>query len=371
MNNFDLTYITVDSLSEGVGSSQILPLIERLSLEGLKIKLITFEKVSPQNELTSKLNKLGVKWLPLEFQTQGYASAIKRIFELSKNIESTNIIHARSDIPAFAAIISKQAPVLWDVRSLWSDQRAFMEEKYWKKQLIKSNRLFEWVASKESRAMSTLTESVVPILETRYRSVPKLRIVVPTSVNLNTFKFSNQIQSKVMGLYSGTYNNFYDLDVSKKFTDTLKGFIDLEMHWARPKESSTVTLGVSESQVFQSTQGEMATIIPKYSFGMSVCKINAGPSLKAAMPTKVAEFLACGRPVVINKGLGDLDKYLMEFDAGIILNDSPGDLNEKANALLSLIDDPETPMRCRALAEKYFDLEKGAEKYLDVYKVMI
>jgi hypothetical protein len=370
MKNFDLTYVTIDSLSEGVGSSQILPLLERLSLGDLKIKLISFEKSSPPNELTLRLNQHGVQWVPLEFQSQNYTSPIKRLFQLSKNIESTNLIHARSDIPAFASLISEQAPVLWDVRSLWSDQRAFMQESFWKRQYVKSSRIFEWVASKESHAMSTLTESVVPVLEARYRTVPSLRIVVPTSVNLHRFKFSAEMPSKIMGLYSGTYNTFYDLRISKNFTDVLKESINLDMHWARPKESPSKSLGVDESQVFQATQHDMAEIIPRYSFGMSVCKINAGPSLKAAMPTKVAEFLACGRPVVINKGLGDLDKYLREYDAGVILDGSNDDLKEKANSLLSLIADPETPKRCRALAEKYFDLDKGVEKYLQMYQEM-
>lgn len=34
---YDLTYISIDALSEGVGSSQIIPLISRLSKTGLKI----------------------------------------------------------------------------------------------------------------------------------------------------------------------------------------------------------------------------------------------------------------------------------------------------------------------------------------------
>jgi hypothetical protein len=32
-----------------------------------------------------------------------------------------------------------------------------------------------------------------------------------------------------------------------------------------------------------------------------------------------------------------------------------------------LIANPETPDVCRALAEKYFDINKGAQNYLEVY----
>ena len=98
--------------------------------------------------------------------------------------------------------------------------------------------------------------------------------------------------------------------------------------------------------------------------------MNAGPSLKAAMPTKIAEFLACGRPVVVNRGLGDFDEYLSEFNAGVILDGTSQDLKEKARILMDLLSDPDTPYRCRVLAEKYFDIKAGAQKYMDIYDKM-
>ena len=111
----------------------------------------------------------------------------------------------------------------------------------------------------------------------------------------------------------------------------------------------------------------MAKIIGSYSFGVSICKMNAGPSLKAAMPTKIAEFLASGRPVVVNKGLGDFDRYLTDFNAGIILTGEPGDTLSKAQQLVSLLSDPQLPARCRELAETYFDIDRGVTSYLKLY----
>jgi glycosyltransferase involved in cell wall biosynthesis len=115
----------------------------------------------------------------------------------------------------------------------------------------------------------------------------------------------------------------------------------------------------------------MAQLIPNYSFGVSICKIDAGPSLTAAMPTKIGEFLACGRPIVVNKGLGDMDDFIQEFDAGVILDGDPDNLKRSATKLIHLVLDPETPIRCRALAEKYFSMDVGANKYLDLYSQML
>lgn len=367
---FDLSYVTVDSVSEGVGSSQILPLLQRLAAAGLAIKLISFEKIEPELETRNLLGSLGINWDLRHFKTNGAIGGFARLLEISKQIPETKIIHARSDIPAVAASLSRKAPILWDVRSLWADQKAFVEPNPIKKRILSSYRLLENLSSFSASAMSTLTHSVVPELERRHHRLPKLRIVVPTAVDLKRFKFDPGIKAPFRGLYSGTYNNYYDLSLSKQFIDELSKRADVQVHWARPRESPRKSLDAGESHVFESTQNGMANRITEYAFGLSVCKMDAGPSLTAAMPTKVAEFLACGKPVVVNAGLGDFDDYITEFNAGVILNGSPEDLAQNAEKLLELMRDPETPGRCRQLAEKYFDIDKGAEKYLELYEKM-
>jgi glycosyltransferase involved in cell wall biosynthesis len=89
------------------------------------------------------------------------------------------------------------------------------------------------------------------------------------------------------------------------------------------------------------------------------------------MPTKIGEFLACGRPIVVNKGLGDMDQFIEEFDAGIILDGTHKNLVDGAAKLAQLLSDSETTLRCRALAEKYFNMDVGASKYLDLYTQML
>jgi hypothetical protein len=367
MSDFDLTYVTVDSICEGVGSSQITPLMQRLSKNGLRVQLITYEKLNPDQSLRAYFEELGVDWKPLSFNSHQHFGAIWRIDQLSRVLENTKVIHARSDMPTVSALLSRQGPVLWDVRSLWSDQRSFIEKNPIKKRVIKLTRGFEWLASKNSAAMSTLTHQVVPELENRYRQLPALKIVVPTAVDLDRFRLSTQLPSKVLGLYSGTFNGYYDLSLSKRFTDYLKLILPVEIHWAKPKESQQQFLGAGESRIFESTQQSMSIVLKDYSFGLSICRLDAGPSLKAAMPTKIAEFLATGRPVVVNKGLGDFDEFLTEFNAGVILDGSENNLKEMSHKLAQLLADQETPSRCRALAEKYFDIEKGAQRYLELY----
>ena len=370
IRRFDLTYVTVDSISEGVGSSQILPLLQRLAHAGLSINLISFEKKLPSTQILSALEESAIAWDKRSFEKFGYLGGVSRLFEMKSAIANTGLIHARSDIPAVAAILSKEAPVLWDVRSLWADQRAFTEDNPIKKRLLRSLRVLENVASDGASAISTLTSSVVPLLENRHKHLPKIRTVVPTAVDLKRFQFVPTLPSRVRGLYSGTYNKFYDLVLSKRFIAEMANLQNLDVHWARPQESHLQSLNAGETSSFLATQVEMANVIPNYSFGMSVCKLEAGPSLMAAMPTKAGEFFACGRPMVVNAGLGDLEEYIREFNAGVVLDGNASDLQDKAQQLSALLADPETPLRCRALAEKYFDIDEGVRRYLKVYALM-
>jgi glycosyltransferase involved in cell wall biosynthesis len=371
MDNYDLTYITIDSLTEGVGSSQITPLISRLSKAGLKINLISYEKSKQNSELTDYFKLIGVDWNARAFGANGFTGGMSRLNTLRKEIPKTNLIHARSDIPAVSGIASRRAPVLWDVRSLWADQKVMIQKNLLNKTLYRSYRSLETIASHQSLGMSTLTSAVIPILEERNRKLPSLRTVVPTAVDLERFQLNSKIPSKLRALFSGTYNDYYDLRLSALFMEELRSLTELETHWARPLESEKKQINVGEDRVFPVSQTEMAQLIPNYSFGMSVCKLNAGPSLSAAMPTKIGEFLACGRPIVVNKGLGDMDKFIKEFDVGVSLDGDTSNLKKSAAELINLVLDPGTPDRCRSLAEKYFSMEVGAKRYLDLYGQML
>jgi glycosyltransferase involved in cell wall biosynthesis len=366
-----ITYLTTDSISEGVGASQIIPLICRLAKKDFKVHLISLEKVETKSEVFEKLSEHGITWSRLDFGVNGSLGGLRRLFRLKNAIGVTDLIHARSDISALAGLISGKAPVLWDVRSLWADQRRFIERNYVRKAIFIAAKPLESICSTFSKGMSTLTEAVVPVLEARHCKVPEMRVVVPTAVDLERFAYNNEFPKVLRGLYSGTYNDYYDLVASFAFISAVRSFAKIEIHWARPRESNLATLNAGETHTFESSYMQMPTIISQFSFGISICKQNAGPSLKAAVPTKIAEFLACGRPVVVSKGIGDLDFFLTEFKAGVVIDTQSDDFGSKAKELLDLLKDPETPRRCRELAKKYFDIDTGVDTYTKLYSRMI
>ena len=44
-------------------------------------------------------------------------------------------------------------------------------------------------------------------------------------------------------------------------------------------------------------------------------------SKQSSSPTKIAEYLACGVPVISNKGIGDVDELLTKNNVGVLLDD--------------------------------------------------
>jgi glycosyltransferase involved in cell wall biosynthesis len=87
--------------------------------------------------------------------------------------------------------------------------------------------------------------------------------------------------------------------------------------------------------------------------------------------TKTAEFLACGRPVVINSLQGDFGRLIREHNAGVVtISETDSDIERYAQKIISLIDDEATPLRCRELALKEFNLNLGVSNLIELYKEM-
>lgn len=367
---FDVTYLSIDSVQEGVGSSQITPLILGLANKGKRVCLITFEKSAPSSDLVEEFDAAGVTWISKDFGKQGAIAGLKRLNSLRRVIPQSNIFHGRSDIATSAAIWSGvDAPVLWDVRSLWSDQRLIIGTEGWNKFTALGARALEDVSARKSNAMTTLTSAIVPILQQRHKRIPEIRAVIPTSVQTKKFLPSSMPSSQLTCLLSGTFNNYYDIERTKQILDELRRNLDFQVIWARAGESPSETLGVGEDLIVNASHFQMPQFVKDSHFGMAICKGGDLKSLAAAVPTKIGEFLASGRPVIVSEGVGDLDQLLELTGTGIVIGHDQS-LVGIADRLSSLISDAETPERCRDLAMQHFDMEKSVDKYLNIYDRM-
>lgn len=368
---FDITYLSVDSIQEGVGSSQIIPLILGLAARGKHVCLVTFEKKKPSVALVEMFSNAGVVWIAKDFGRTGPIGGLIRLNTLRRSIPSSLVLHGRSDIATVAAILSGiKAPVLWDVRSLWSDQRLLIGTAGWNRFSAKAARILENLAARKSSGMTTLTAAVVPILEQRHKRIPAIRKVIPTCVQTSKFLPSQMPTGQIICLLSGTFNNYYDIDRIKRVLEEIRKSVNLKVIWARAGESPSGRLGVGEDVIMSAKYSEMPKLVRESHFGIAICKQGNQDSLAAAVPTKIAEFLASGRPVIVSKGIGDLDQLLPSTHTGVIIDESDT-LQNVAQQICDLVNDSKTPERCRELAIQHFDMETSIDRYIEIYDRML
>ena len=117
-----LTYLTFDSLQEGVGASQALSYVLKIA-KSRKVRVISFEKISPSLDLIETMSRSEIIWEPLEFGKFGTLGGVSRVFRMSREIDRKSIVHARGNLAAISALIRNPQRWIWDCRSMHSDQR--------------------------------------------------------------------------------------------------------------------------------------------------------------------------------------------------------------------------------------------------------
>jgi glycosyltransferase involved in cell wall biosynthesis len=362
-----ICYLTFDGLNEGVGQSQIVPLVKKLALLGHKVTIISFEKDNSLGVIKD-LEVSNINWLTFPFGRQGFKGIPKRIFLMAKNLPKADVYHSRSDLPVLALALRRRKPFLWDARSLWYEQKLIIESRPRSGIFFALARKLEKYAASHASAINVLAEPLLQVIDQRNGGLPKLQSVIPTTVDLEKFAKREPRNASKMVLLSGTLNNFYDIETTRAILSAFhqKGF---KIEWARGAESSRKDLEDSLLITSVLKHEEMPSKIAECSLGLAICRTDCSEVLKGVMPTKVAEFLSVGRPVIVSQGMGDLDNLIRNSNTGIVITEEMS-INEIVENTLNLLKDPELSTRCRELAENHFSMEEAVLKYCNTYELM-
>jgi glycosyltransferase involved in cell wall biosynthesis len=102
---------------------------------------------------------------------------------------------------------------------------------------------------------------------------------------------------------------------------------------------------------------------------VSLAFYRAGFSGVGRCPTKVGEYLACGLPVVINRGVGDTEEIFRKKKVGVVIDSYTPEVYRSAlSTLEELFKDPDLAVRCRETALEFFPLKLGLDRYWDIYR---
>lgn len=136
--------------------------------------------------------------------------------------------------------------------------------------------------------------------------------------------------------------------------------------WARARLHAR-GLGAGDYRVASLPREEIPAAVA--TFDVSLAFYRAGWSRRATCPTKLGESLACGVPVVATAGVGDVAEIVTKHRVGVVLPaPTPAAYAEAWRELHDLrAEGPELRARCRAAAEEHFSLDRGVERYLELY----
>jgi glycosyltransferase involved in cell wall biosynthesis len=94
-------------------------------------------------------------------------------------------------------------------------------------------------------------------------------------------------------------------------------------------------------------------------------------SKMASSPTKAAEYLGCGLPIIINSGVGDSDQLVTHERAGAMVRDfNAAEYDNAIRTIETFASQPdETRAHAREVAERLFDVRRvGRSRYIDLYE---
>jgi glycosyltransferase involved in cell wall biosynthesis len=387
-------YLSRTGLVEPLAQSQVLPYLKGLS-EQYRITLITEERsidwasTAKAQQLRAVCADYGIVWVPLgvsrgprAWATVCYVFRIISVVYRLRGRESLSLIHARSYIPAaVGAFLGRRLniPLVFDMRALWPEE------------LITSGRLqrgsflhrllarLERYCLDRASSIITLTNASLAYLHGKYAAEVsgKPVRVIPTCVDLEriTPGAGKAAASTVHGCIGTVLSGWFRLDwlsawihhvadsddravfevVTRDDHASVRQSIDPRNHLGKrlrvtscsPEEVPSIVCGHSLSVMFYAG-GEVSEL------GRS--------------PTRLAEVLACGVPVVGNRGVGDVADIILSERVGVLLEGvEPRHLESALQALEQLMAEPGLKDRCRAVAVKLFSLTSGVAAYEEAY----
>ena len=367
----EVLYLSFDSLKEGVGASQVLAYMRKVQ-PITQVTILSFEKKMPSRSEVNALQKDGLIWQPLPFGRFGFLGGISRVIRLWLKIDRSKIIHARSTLPALATLLRFPDSWIWDCRSLQADQRRALSATKRISLSFVVMRAFEFLIAKSSTSIIVITNTVVPVLMARYKVPIEKLTVIPTCVDIDKFSVEpfNRTQDLKI-LFAGTFSSAYDVKLINRIITKLKEYIPVTVTIATSQGSTENWKQVDFDSVVSVTHDEMPALIQDHDLGFSIWKNDLGISLTSVASTKTAEFLACGRPVVINSRQGDFGALIRKHNAGVVtISDNGVEIEGYVKKIIQLVEDEATPIRCREMAIKEFNLEVGVNNLIKLYEKM-
>lgn len=403
-------FISYNEMLGGLGQSQVIPYLRGLHrAEGVRFTLLSFEKGDAFTDdgaarcaaLKESLAADGIEWhwlryhqrpsLPATFYDVLTGAVLARKLIKRNRVE---MIHARSHIPATIALpLLKpfKLKLLFDLRGLMAEE--YVDAGHWREGGLP----FRLTKNMERRALAaadgivTLTERIWPVVNDwpglRGRDVA--HAVVPCCADLEKFRFDERarqakraelgVNQRFVIVYSGSVDGWYLTEEMADFcAETVKTVPDVFFLWLTPARHERLRALLRERGLNDENYAVRA-VRPDEAPAF-LCAADAGLafikpcfSKLASSPTKTAEYLGCGLPLVINAGIGDADALITAEQAGALVTEfTPAAYAKAARTVFQMSCDDATRARMRGIAARLLNLQTvGLPRYANLYAALL
>ena len=393
-----------------LGQTQVLPYLKQLAQVGVEFTLLSFERAVAYTDKGRercrqlhhelKQQRIDWQWLPYH-KTPSLPATAYDVFagyRLASRLvrdRQIELVHARSHIPATIALRLKRrlgTKMIFDVRGLLADE--YVDANHWRKDSVP----YRLTKNAERRALVaadgvvTLTQSIWDVMKNwdslRGRNVP--HVVVPCCADLEVFRFDDagrarrrkelDIEDRFVIVYSGSIDGWYLTEEMCDFFVTLRAqkphaFFLWLTNGNRERIRKLMTdRGVSKDdfQIISALTADVPSYLSAADAGLAFIK-NCF-SKQASSPTKYAEYLGCGLPLVINAGIGDSDLLIDDEKVGALVRRLDEEEYAHAAAAVAMMrrDVEQTRARTRQVAERLLDVRRvGRERYIQLYEQVL
>ncbi len=390
-----ILYLTRNGLLEPLGQSQIWPYLRGLSND-YSITLISFEKPADRVDALAmqQMRKLcsnhGIRWVPLQFRSQprpwAPAFAIPQLALVAlwqwRRRSRPQLVHARSYVPAAIALLLHRlsgVPFIFDMRALWPEELITAGHLQRGSKLHRSLLWLERRCLREASAVVSLTQAAVGYLHGRYpRELSGQRItVIPTCADLQRFQPAEPVPAAplVIGCIGTVLSGWFLIDWLRAFFEAIARADPTARFELISRDAPAAILAAlhpapswADRLLIQSAApAEMPAIVQRHTASVMFYAGGATSELGRS-PTRMAEVLGCGCPVVANPGVGDVEQVIRQHRMGVLASgDSAAEMDACVAELLALLQDPDLASRCQRTAEALFSLKSGTAAYRQLY----
>lgn len=395
-------YLCYFGLREPLVQTQVLPYLREIKKSGVEIFLLTFEP-NPKGNWTQeqveterqKLAAEGIFWNFLTYHKRPSAPATLfdvlcgafYAWRLARR-EKIDVFHARVHTPAMMGAIAKtflfgrrKPKLLFDIRGFFPEE--YTDAGVWKENgwLYKAVKKIESRLMKNSDGFVVLTEKAREILfpesaETGFDKFGRPVEVIPCCADFSRFEAVNKtlrekmrhqlnLENRFVAVYVGAFGGWYLTKETADFFAALrendKSVFALVLTQSKPE----IMKNLLEKRGFSEKDFLITKVSPKEipdylsAADVAISFIKPCYSKQASSPTKNAEYLICGLPLVVNDGIGDTSRFTREDQTGVIIENFSKESYRKAIAELEkMLENKENiAERCRKSARQRFDLQ--------------